>query len=96
VRACPYDVPKVSANFTGVGNIVGAAFIEPAMCHGCGICAAECPAKAIQLKHYRDAEMLPKIDALFSRQSPVASRQTSDVGGHRAEVRLLAQETRRA
>jgi heterodisulfide reductase subunit A-like polyferredoxin len=96
VRACPYDVPAVSANFTGVGNIVGAAFIEPAMCHGCGICAAECPAKAIQLKHYRDAEMLPKIDALFSRQSPVASRQTSDVGGHRAEVRLLAQETRRA
>ncbi len=66
VRACPYDVPKVKANFTGVGNIVGAAFIEPAMCQGCGICAAECPAKAIQLMHYRDVEMLPKIDALFS------------------------------
>ncbi len=96
VRACPYDVPKVSANFTGVGNIVGAAFIEPAMCHGCGICAAECPAKAIQLKHYRDAEMLPKIDALFGRQLAAASSQTSDVGGHKAEVRLLAQETRRA
>ncbi|MBI3360426.1 MAG: FAD-dependent oxidoreductase [Chloroflexi bacterium] len=80
VRACPYDVPKVvatqgAAPYTGVGNIVGAAFIEPAMCHGCGICAAECPAKAIQLRHYRDLEMLPKIDALFSNQSPVVSSQ---------------------
>ncbi len=69
VRACPYHVPKVLAKFSGVGNIVGAAFIEPAMCHGCGICAAECPAKAIQLMHYRDMEMMPKIDALFNRQS---------------------------
>ena len=77
VRACPYDVPKVKANFTGVGNIVGAAFIEPAMCQGCGICAAECPAKAIQLMHYRDAEMLPKIDALFRLQSTVVSSQTT-------------------
>jgi ferredoxin len=66
------------------------------MCHGCGICAAECPAKAIQLQHYRDAAMLPKIDALFGRQSPVVSRQTSDVGGHGAEVRLLAQEGKHA
>jgi heterodisulfide reductase subunit A-like polyferredoxin len=77
VRACPYDVPKVSANFAGVGNIVGAAFIEPAMCHGCGICAAECPAKAIQLRHYRDAEMLPKIDALFGLRASVISDQLS-------------------
>jgi heterodisulfide reductase subunit A len=67
VRACPYDVPKVKMNFTGVGNITGAAYIEPALCLGCGICAAECPAKAIQLMHYRDVEMLPKIDALFDQ-----------------------------
>ena len=70
VRACPYDVPKVRMNFTGVGNITGAAYIEAAMCQGCGICAAECPAQAIQLMHYRDAEMLPKIDALFNRAQP--------------------------
>jgi len=60
-------VPKIKSSFTGVGSIVGAAYIEPAMCQGCGICAAECPAQAIQLMHYRDAEMLPKIDALFNR-----------------------------
>jgi heterodisulfide reductase subunit A len=72
VRACPYDVPKVKMNFTGVGNIVGAAYIEAAMCQGCGICAAECPAQAIQLMHYRDAEMLPKIDALFDQAKQAA------------------------
>jgi heterodisulfide reductase subunit A-like polyferredoxin len=66
VRACPYGVPQVTADFTGVGGIIGAEFIESAMCHGCGICAAECPAKAIQLMHYRDAQMLIKIDALFN------------------------------
>jgi len=75
VRACPYDVPKVKMSFTGVGNITGAAYIEAAMCQGCGTCAAECPAQAIQLMHYRDAEMLPKIDALFRPQPTVVSTQ---------------------
>ena len=45
VRVCPYHVPIVSSEFTGVGEIVGAAFIESAVCHGCGSCASECPAK---------------------------------------------------
>ena len=73
VRACPYDVPKIKSSFTGVGSIVGAAYIEAAMCQGCGTCAAECPAQAIQLMHYRDAEMLPKIDALFGREIVLAT-----------------------
>jgi heterodisulfide reductase subunit A-like polyferredoxin len=81
VRACPYNVPKVKANFTGVGNILGAAFIEPAMCQGCGTCAAECPAQAIQLMHYRDAEMLPKIDALFGRPSTTNEVRSSEFIG---------------
>jgi heterodisulfide reductase subunit A len=65
VRICPYDVPNIKSNFTGVGNIIGAAFIEPAICHGCGSCASECPAQAIQLMHYTDAQTLTKLDALF-------------------------------
>ena len=36
VRICPYDVPLISSDFTGIGNILGAAYIEPAVCHGCG------------------------------------------------------------
>jgi len=70
VRTCPYDVPKIKMDFTGVGGILGAAFVEPAMCHGCGSCVAECPAKAIQLMHYTDVQMLAKVDALFERPQP--------------------------
>ena len=65
VRICPYHVPQVSANFNGVGHIIGAAFIEAAACQGCGICVSECPAKAISLMHYRDGQVLTKVEALL-------------------------------
>jgi heterodisulfide reductase subunit A-like polyferredoxin len=65
VRICPYNVPVVSNNYTGIGDILGAAYIEPAICHGCGSCVSECPAQAIQLLHYTDAQTLTKVDALF-------------------------------
>jgi heterodisulfide reductase subunit A len=66
VRICPYDVPQVRADFSGVGGISGAATIEPAQCHGCGICVAECPARAIQLLRYRDAQLEASIAALLT------------------------------
>ncbi len=65
VRVCPYRVPVISAEKVGVGGIMGAADINPAACQGCGTCAAECPAKAIQLLHYTDDQVLSKVDALF-------------------------------
>jgi heterodisulfide reductase subunit A-like polyferredoxin len=65
VRICPYHVPQIRADLNGVGGIVGAAYIEPAQCHGCGVCGAECPGKAIQLLHYRDVQMEAKIAALL-------------------------------
>ncbi|MBS1252616.1 MAG: Electron transport complex subunit RsxB [Anaerolineales bacterium] len=68
VRTCPYDVPQIKPDLTGVGGILGAAYIEAAMCHGCGSCAAACPAKAIDLMHYADAQVLPKLDALFASE----------------------------
>ncbi|MES0361730.1 MAG: FAD-dependent oxidoreductase, partial [Anaerolineales bacterium] len=68
VRICPYDVPQVTSNFTGIGNILGAAFIEPAICHGCGICVSECPGRAIQLMHSKDIQTLAKVDALFEKE----------------------------
>jgi heterodisulfide reductase subunit A2 len=68
VRICPFHVPRIQANLTGVGNILGAAYIEPAVCQGCGQCAAECPARAIQLMHYTDIQMEAKIKALVVRR----------------------------
>jgi heterodisulfide reductase subunit A-like polyferredoxin len=65
VRICPFNVPQIQSNLTGVGNILGAAYIEPSVCQGCGLCAAECPARAIQLMHYTDAQMIAKVSALL-------------------------------
>ncbi len=57
VRLCPYDVPEI--------NQEGVAFIEPASCQGCGVCAAACPRKAIITRHYRDEQIITKVDVLF-------------------------------
>ena len=50
VRACPYDVPNVGEE--------GYAVINEAECRGCGLCASECPGKAIQLQHFADAQIV--------------------------------------
>ena len=65
VRVCPYDVPRINPTKIGAGAIMGAAEIQAAACQGCGICPAECPAKAIQLQHYRDEQVMAKEEALF-------------------------------
>jgi len=69
VRICPYHVPQIRAEFSGVGSIVGAAYIEPAQCHGCGICVSECPAKAIQLLRYRNEQVEAEIMALLEPET---------------------------
>jgi heterodisulfide reductase subunit A-like polyferredoxin len=66
IRTCPYDVPTINAE--------GVAEIESAMCHGCGVCAAECPAKAIQLMHYKDSQLNAKTKALFDEASELVKK----------------------
>ncbi len=56
VRVCPYSVPKVNRDMV--------AEIDPVQCHGCGTCVGECPGKAIQLEHYRDDQLLAKIQGI--------------------------------
>jgi len=65
VRTCPFGVPQIQVNLTGIGGILGAAHIEAAICQGCGSCVAECPAYAIQLMHYTDTQMRAKVRALM-------------------------------
>ncbi|MHC4285745.1 MAG: CoB--CoM heterodisulfide reductase iron-sulfur subunit A family protein [Planctomycetota bacterium] len=67
VRTCPYDVPKM--------NEEGVAEIETAICHGCGICASECPAKAIQLMHYKDSQLISKTKALLNESSELIKNE---------------------
>jgi len=65
VRVCPFDVPVIQADVLGVGDLMGAAYIEPAICQGCGICVAECPAQAIDLMNYTDSQLKAKVSALL-------------------------------
>ena len=55
VRACPYHVPVIDAE--------GISVIDSRGCQGCGVCAAECPAKAITLRHSTDGQMSARIRA---------------------------------
>ena len=63
VRTCAYGVPRINKD--------GYAEIETAMCHGCGTCVSECPAKAIELMHYKDAQVNAKTEALFNIRSKI-------------------------
>lgn len=58
VRICPFHIPVIDPQAIGNGGIKGAAFIDPSKCQGCGTCTAECPAKAIQLMHYTDEQIM--------------------------------------
>ena len=56
VRVCPYEVPVV--------NVKGEAEIDIIKCKGCGTCAAECPARAIDLMHFTTGQLEAKVEAL--------------------------------
>jgi len=58
VRSCPFDVPMINED--------GVASIEAAACQGCGICASQCPRKAITLQHYSDEQVTAKSAVLSS------------------------------
>jgi heterodisulfide reductase subunit A-like polyferredoxin len=57
VRVCPYSVPVINAK--------GEAEIDLAKCKGCGSCVAECPARAIELMHFKDSQLWAKSQALI-------------------------------
>ena len=65
VRVCAFGASRLEADASGVGEIAGAARIEPSMCQGCGVCVSECPAGAIELKHYTAGQMRAKLGALL-------------------------------
>jgi len=53
------------------------AEINPALCHGCGICVAECPAKTITLRHYTHGQIMAKIEALPEEEDDLQDQQVA-------------------
>jgi heterodisulfide reductase subunit A-like polyferredoxin len=60
VRTCPYHVPFINKD--------GVSQIDVARCRGCGMCAAECPARAITVHHHLDEQIEAKMYGLFDEQ----------------------------
>ncbi len=67
VRACPYGVPIIDSN-------IGAAYINPAECRGCGVCASECPGKAIQLQHFTNSQIESILDVIQQHEEQEGGR----------------------
>jgi heterodisulfide reductase subunit A len=44
-----------------------AAKVNPAVCHGCGTCVAECPADAITQMHFTDEQIVSQIRAALEK-----------------------------
>ncbi|VBB42826.1 CoB--CoM heterodisulfide reductase iron-sulfur subunit A family protein [uncultured Desulfatiglans sp.] len=57
VRTCPFHVPYIDHDR-------GAAYIDPALCQGCGMCVAECPGKAIVMPGVSD-QMLNQAPSIL-------------------------------
>ena len=57
VRTCPFGVPQID-------KALGAAYIDPGLCQGCGMCVAECPGKAIVMSTCSD-QMLTEAPSIL-------------------------------
>lgn len=60
VKACPYTAPIAPEGEP--------ATINPAMCHGCGTCVAECPSDAITQMHFTDQQIFVQIRAALAEE----------------------------
>ena len=60
-RCCPHHAIEIvhGAEYNNMYN--SAARMNPLACQRCGVCAAECPGKAIQLPLYSDQEILYEV-----------------------------------
>jgi len=57
-KVCPYNAPSAPEKTPMV--------INPAKCHGCGTCVADCPADAITQMHFKDEQLFAQIRAALS------------------------------
>ena len=57
-KLCYYKAIKINEE-----NI---AIVDDLKCKGCGVCVSSCPARAIDLKYYRDKQIIEEIKGICS------------------------------
>jgi heterodisulfide reductase subunit A-like polyferredoxin len=55
VRTCPFHAPRIGKE--------GKAEVLIGLCQGCGMCAAACPSKAIEVYSYRDDQIASEVSS---------------------------------
>jgi coenzyme F420-reducing hydrogenase delta subunit len=78
LRVCPFDVPVVT----------DVAEMKSCLCQGCGICAAECPAKAIVMAGFPADELRGETARALSEMAPGGCRIVVYACGHHASASL--------
>jgi heterodisulfide reductase subunit A-like polyferredoxin len=63
-RCCPHHAITIEHREEFKNLYKSAAQMNPLACRRCGICAAECPGKAVQLPDYTDAQILAQLEAV--------------------------------
>jgi heterodisulfide reductase subunit A len=68
--ACPFDAIEWSAT--------GLPHVNDASCKGCGVCAVECPMGAMQLRYFKDEQIIPAVKGLLSPSRWLDSERESE------------------
>lgn len=63
-RCCPHQAITIEHREEFKNLYKSAALMNPLACRRCGVCAAECPGKAVQLPDYTDAQILAQLEAM--------------------------------
>ncbi len=67
VSVCPYGAMEFSERGTyGSSNFRKVAQNISALCKGCGTCGSECPGRAIDVKHFKDDQILAQVEGILS------------------------------
>lgn len=60
---CPFSAIQLQTRSRDGKQV---SHVSEAVCKGCGTCGAACPSGAITMNHFRDAELMAQIEALFN------------------------------
>jgi heterodisulfide reductase subunit A-like polyferredoxin len=63
-RCCPHGAITIEHGEQFDNLYKSAAQMNPMACRRCGICAAECPGKAVHLPDYKDNQILAQLEAM--------------------------------